>query len=171
LHEVRNSVPDLDGKLLELLAKIEEHLSGAPGHGVGGRPRSAVGHRWLRLPHGADGSVLLLRHPDSFRAAVEEVIALGGDADSTGAIVGGMPGPRVGAQAIPVEWLDGLLEWPRSVAWMRKLAERLANQFSAEGNPDSLGPLPSSWPGLIARNLLFLLISVLHGFRRLLRTY
>lgn len=33
------------------------------------------------------------------------------------------------------------------------------------------GPLPLFWPGLVARNLFFLLIVLLHAFRRLLPTY
>src|SRR5687768_15703274 len=67
-----------------------------------------------------------LRHADSFRDAVEATIALGGDSDTTGAIVGGLMGATLGASAIPPEWLAGLAEWPRSVHWMRSLAERLA---------------------------------------------
>ena len=90
-----------------------------------------------------------LRQPGSFRQAVEEVVTLGGDADSTGAVVGGIAGATVGAGGIPAEWVNGLLEWPRSVSWMRMLAERLAGQFPAGGAPARQGPLPVFWPGLI----------------------
>jgi hypothetical protein len=51
---------------------------------------------------------------------------------------------------------------------MKRLAERLARQFPSEGEPERSGPLPLLWPGLIARNLAFLLIVLGHGFRRLL---
>jgi hypothetical protein len=103
--------------------------------------------------------------------AVEEVILLGGDADSTGAVVGGIAGATVGVGGIPAERLDGLLEWPRPVAWMRALAERLARQSLVEGRPARSGPLPLFWPGVVPRNLLFLAVVLAHGFRRLLPPY
>ena len=112
-----------------------------------------------------------LRHPGNFRLAVEEVIHLSGDTDSTAAIVGGISGATTGVSGIPQEWIDGILEWPRSVAWMRALASRLATQFPAHGGPEFRGPQPLFWPGLIPRNLLFLVIVLLHGFRRLLPPY
>jgi ADP-ribosyl-[dinitrogen reductase] hydrolase len=112
-----------------------------------------------------------LRHPGCFREAVEEVIDLGGDTDSTAAIVGGLSGATIGVNGIPPEWIHGLREWPRSALWMRKLALRLANQFGGNESADSPGPLPLIWPGLIPRNLMFLLIVLLHGFRRLLPPY
>lgn len=45
---------------------------------------------------------------DSFEDALIEVINLGGDADSTGAILGAIAGSYYGVQAIPDRWLDGL---------------------------------------------------------------
>ena len=65
----------------------------------------------------------------------------------------------------PVSIFRGELQ-PRSTRWMRALAGRLADRFPAEGQPDSPGPLPLLWPGLLPRNLLFLLVVLLHGFRR-----
>jgi ADP-ribosyl-[dinitrogen reductase] hydrolase len=112
-----------------------------------------------------------LRHPGNFRQAVEEVIALGGDTDSPGAVVGGIAGATLGAGVIPVDWLQGLVEWPRSVTWMRRLAERLARQFPVGMNPVKQKPLPFFWPGLIPRNLFLLFVALTHAFRRLLPPY
>jgi hypothetical protein len=112
-----------------------------------------------------------LRRPGDFRGAVEEVIALGGDADSTGAVAGGIAGATVGAAGIPPDWLAGLFEWPRSAAWLRELAGRLADQFPSSGEPVGRGPLRLFWPGLVPRNLLFLAVVLAHGFRRLLPPY
>ncbi len=67
--------------------------------------------------------------------------------------------------------VDRLWEWPRSAAWMRRLAERLARQFPAGGSPVRQKPLPPFRPGLIPRNLLFLAVVMVHGFRRLLPPY
>ncbi len=50
----------------------------------------------------------LLLTTDSFEEALTEVINLGGDADSTGAILGALAGAHFGAEAIPARWLDGL---------------------------------------------------------------
>jgi ADP-ribosylglycohydrolase len=127
--------------------------------------------------HGVSGFVLhtvpaalyvWLRHPGDYRRAVEEIIRLGGDTDTAAAIVGALVGATVGVKGIPPEWLAGIVEWPRTVSWMERLAERLARQFPAEGEPQRTGPLPLFWPGLVPRNLAFLLIVLGHGFRRLL---
>jgi len=36
---------------------------------------------------------------------------------------------------------------------------------------DPLGPVRYFWPGLIPRNILFLVVVLLHGFRRLAPPY
>lgn len=107
-----------------------------------------------------------LRHPGDFRAALEGVILLGGDTDSTGSIVGALAGAQVGPRGIPGEWLAGLVEWPRTPAWLERLAGRLAEQFPSSGEPRRSGPQPLFWPGLLPRNLAFLLVVLVHGFRR-----
>ena len=108
-----------------------------------------------------------LRWPGDFRRAVEEVIALGGDTDTTGAIVGALVGATAGAAAIPREWLDGLIEWPRNKTWMRELATRLAT--TAGGG--RAAPVRLFWPAVLLRNVLFAVIVLAHGFRRLLPPY
>ncbi len=50
----------------------------------------------------------LLLATDSFEEALTEVVNLGGDADSTGAILGALAGAHYGVDAIPARWLDGL---------------------------------------------------------------
>ncbi len=109
-----------------------------------------------------------LRYRADFREGVEAVVRLGGDADTIGAITGGLLGATLGAAAIPPEWLDRLIEWPRSVEWMRCLAERLANSVG-KGMPEQ--PKALFWPGLLPRNVLFLAVVLAHGFRRLLPPY
>ncbi|WP_395839271.1 ADP-ribosylglycohydrolase family protein [Archangium violaceum] len=134
----------------------------------------------LGLEHGVSGYVLhtvpvvlyaWLRHPSDFRRAVEEVILLGGDTDTTGAIVGALVGATVGASGIPTEWVQGIAEWPRTTGWLLQLADRLASRFAEAGTLAAPGPLPLFWPGLIPRNLAVLGIVLWHGFRRLLPPY
>jgi ADP-ribosylglycohydrolase len=167
--EVRQALPDLDDELLGLLSKVEEYLKrDAPAADLAdalGLRRGVSGYVYHTVPLAL---YCWLRHPEDFRQALEEGIALGGDADSTGAVIGGIGGATVGARGIPVEWLDRLWEWPRSAGWMRALGQRLAGPFAQQGPPVSPGPLPLFWPGLIPRNLLFLAVVLAHGFRRLL---
>ena len=73
-----------------------------------------------------------LRSPADFRAAVEEAILLGGDADTTAAITGAVAGATLGVQGIPRERRNGMLDWPRTSAWMSVLAERLAGAFATD---------------------------------------
>ncbi|MBK9266986.1 MAG: ADP-ribosylglycohydrolase family protein [Polyangiaceae bacterium] len=115
-----------------------------------------------------------LSNPFDIERCVEDVILLGGDADSTGAIVGALAGATAGASAIPAVWLDGITDWPRSIAWMRKLGARLAARFG--GNPhgdahEGEGPLPLFWPAIPVRNMVFLAVALAHGFRRMLPPY
>jgi len=50
----------------------------------------------------------LLMTADSFEEAAIEIINLGGDADTTGAILGALAGAHYGIGAIPGRWLEGL---------------------------------------------------------------
>jgi len=105
-----------------------------------------------------------LRHPANFSAALESALNCGGDTDTVGAIVGALAGANCGDHGIPAEWLAGMSEWPRSIALLRRVAGQLAGQKTAS---QPLGPAGYFWPGLVPRNLLFLAVALVHGFRRL----
>jgi ADP-ribosylglycohydrolase len=107
-----------------------------------------------------------LRHPGDFRNALISALNCGGDTDTVGAIAGAMIGAGVGERGIPTEWRDGICEWPRSIAVMERIADRLANQQVSRA---VIGPATYFWPGLIARNALFLIVVLAHGFGRLFR--
>lgn len=100
-----------------------------------------------------------LRHRGDFRQILTAAISCGGDTDTVAAIAGGIAGAEVGEQGIPVEWVDGLRDWPISITYIRGVAAALTN---------SRAPLPPrrNW-AIPVRNLLFLLIVLTHGFRRL----
>lgn len=131
----------------------------------------------MGLTYGASGFIchtipavihVWLRHQGDFREGIREIVRLGGDTDTTAAILGAIVGARVGRAGIPDEWLDGLFEWPRSVAWMERLGHRLAAVMeSGKTQP----PLRLFVPALVARNLLFFLVVLIHGFRRMLPPY
>lgn len=109
-----------------------------------------------------------LRHPDDYRAAVVGAIRCGGDTDTVAAIVGALVGLRVGKAGIPPQWIAGLAEWPRDVAWMERLAAALAMSVAT-----GVGAAPPriGLAGLLLRNLCFVPVVLAHGFRRLLPPY
>jgi ADP-ribosylglycohydrolase len=108
------------------------------------------------------------RHPLDYREAIAEVIRCGGDTDTTAAILGAIVGATVGKSGIPSQWLNHLWEWPRSILWIEQLGQRLA-EVTDDGRARSR--LKLSIYGLVLRNLLFTLVVLAHGFRRLLPPY
>ena len=108
-----------------------------------------------------------LTHQGDYRAAVTAMIRLGGDADTTAAIVGAIVGARVGRAGIPAAWLRDLCEWPRTASWMEQLGARLA----ARADGQSARPLWINPLGLMLRNVFFMIVVLVHGFRRLLPPY
>jgi ADP-ribosyl-[dinitrogen reductase] hydrolase len=105
------------------------------------------------------------RHPGDYEAALTEIVAAGGDTDTAGAIAGGIIGARVGKEGIPGAWLAGIVEWPRSVAWIERLAGALAQSPGPAASPAYFVP------GIPVRNLAFMCIVLAHGFRRLAPPY
>ena len=92
-----------------------------------------------------------LAHQHDYRAAVTAMIRLGGDADTTAAIVGAIAGARVGRAGIPAQWLNNLVEWPRTVAWMEQLGARLAASGAGHTQRKSLWVNPCK---LLFRNII-----------------
>jgi len=109
-----------------------------------------------------------LRNPNDYKTALLDVIRCGGDADTTGAILGSIVGAGVGKDGIPKEWLDGLIEWPQSVEWMERLGGQLATVLNSGGKA---APLSTAFVLQFCRNLLFTAVVLIHGFRRMLPPY
>ncbi len=105
-----------------------------------------------------------LRHPGDFRQATEAAIRCGGDTDTVAAITGSLAGCATGKAGIPEAWLAGLHDWPRSTALIETIGARLAGDRAR-------GPVGYCWPGVLPRNVFFLLVVLTHGFRRLLPPY
>lgn len=169
----------------EFLAHVEKYLKDAPLMHLLTRANDYLQHGddaaeyavTLGLRSGVSGYInhtvpvalyCWLRWPGDFRSAVEVAVLLGGDTDTTGAIVGALMGATLGVEAIPTEWLDGLAEWPRTTWWMRTLGERLAE---AKIHAGTKGQLPLFWPGVLLRNVFFLGVVLVHVLRRCLPPY
>ncbi|MCK6472931.1 MAG: ADP-ribosylglycohydrolase family protein [Planctomycetes bacterium] len=169
LRDLREALRGEEDELLELAARAvasaragEETSAFADSiglaHGVTGYAYHTVPvvlHAWFRFPR-------------DFPQAVEAVVRCGGDTDTTAAIAGGIVGAGVGQEGLPAAWLAGLREWPRTVAWMEGLSECL-ERAARSGAPERPPRLPAG--GVLARNLFFLAVVLLHGFRRLLPPY
>lgn len=108
------------------------------------------------------------RHPDDFAGGIREIISAGGDTDTTAAILGGILGARVGKAGIPEPWLNNLIEWPRSASWIERLGGSVADVCEGEVEVTVPGYFV---PAIPIRNLVFLLVVLFHGFRRLFPPY
>lgn len=168
LAELREQIHDAEFIALiegvsDSVARGETPDAFADGIGCG---RGVSGYMYHSVPCALH---VWLTHQNDFRAAVLAIVRLGGDSDTTAAMVGGIVGARVGRDGIPREWLDKLREWPRTVDWMDRLgrvaAARHANSISADFVQ------PAGALKLLARNVFFLGVVLAHGFRRLLPPY
>jgi ADP-ribosylglycohydrolase len=160
---------DPSGEFPSLLAKVAESVTAgdsteAFAEQLGCRQRVS-GYAYRTVPVALHA---WLSHPRDYRRAVMSVIACGGDTDTTAAIVGAIVGSGVGPAGIPIEWLERLWEWPRSAAWMGRLAEAAA-RATTTGVPT---PPPRSRPIIgLARNAVFLTVVLGHLVRRMLPPY
>lgn len=109
-----------------------------------------------------------LRHFGDFETGLSNVLNCGGDTDTVGAIAGALLGTALGKSGIPTRWVAGICDYPRTPALLQQVAIRLATQKHENARQGRVAYL---WPLLIPRNLLFLSIVLLHGFRRLLPPY
>ncbi|MFC1828629.1 ADP-ribosylglycohydrolase family protein [Thermodesulfobacteriota bacterium] len=109
-----------------------------------------------------------LKHADDFAAGLQEIISAGGDTDTTGAILGAILGARSGKEGIPAAWLDGIIEWPRSIQWIERLGVTLAKTLDGDQELSCPGYFA---PGIIPRNVFFLIVVLFHGLRRLAPPY
>jgi len=158
-----------DAEFIELMRKVVESL--ARGESAEtfaasiGCANGISGYMYHTLPCALH---VWLAHQNDFRTAVTTMVRLGGDSDTTAAIVGAIAGAHAGKTGIPPEWINNLVEWPRSVAWMEQLGARLASKRSSHGSCVSLWINPIK---LLFRNIIFMVIVLLHGFRRILPPY
>jgi ADP-ribosylglycohydrolase len=167
LHRLTALSPDQEWqttcrKLAEALAAQKSVMEFADSLGL---QRGVTGYAYHSVPVAL---YAWLRHQNDFRAALEAALNCGGDTDTVGACVGALVGAGVGRQGLPVDWIKGITDWPRSPSLLEKIAAQLAHQ---KGSAVALGPVRNFWPGVLLRNLLFLVVVLVHGFRRLAPPY
>ena len=169
LTDVADAVGNEGAELIELLRRVlisieskETTIAFASSLGLA---KGVTGYTYHTVPVAIHA---WLSFPREFEQAVMTIIQCGGDADTTAAIVGGIVGAGVGREGIPSEWLDGICEWPGSVSWMHVLGETLSDSIAnaAPVHAPAINPL-----AVLFRNLFFLAIVLVHGFRRLAPPY
>jgi ADP-ribosyl-[dinitrogen reductase] hydrolase len=128
-----------------------------------GLPERVTGYAYHTVPVAL---YAWLRSPDNFQEAIEAALNCGGDTDTVGAIVGALAGVKGSADNVPSDW-KCIWEWPWSVQVFEEVARRLEEQ---KVSGVRRGPVRYFWPGLIPRNLIFLAVVLIHGFRRLIPT-
>lgn len=101
-----------------------------------------------------------LKHRHDPPACLEAVLRCGGDTDTIGAIAGALLGADGGVAVFPSAWRAGLVDWPLSRGRLAAAGRALAD---ANGRPVSWW-----WPLQPVRNVLFLVVILLHVVRRLL---
>ena len=169
LSELRATLPREADELLDLLLEATE--SAAAGASTAafaeriGQAKGVSGYTYHCVPVAIHA---WLSNPRDFRTAIIETVACGGDTDTTAAIVGGIVGSGVGKAGIPPQWISGIREWPRTVAWMERLAECLYRTM-VTGDAMRAPRLPLV--PVVLRNALFLVVVLIHGLRRLLPPY
>lgn len=114
--------------------------------------------------------VVWYRHFGDYRATIESVVRAGGDVDTVAAIAGALAGITVGTSGIPADWVNGLVDYPHSVTYMRGLAAAFENPASPAA-PASSRVSTGFSPWLFPRGLVFTMLVLAHGFRRLLPPY
>lgn len=109
------------------------------------------------------------QHFDNFQDALESVFNCGGDTDTTGAITGALCGATLGKSAIPQPWQEKIFEFPRNIQLLEKIGDKLTENIN--NNYQKSIVVNYHWWWILPRNLLFLIIVLIHGFRRLLPPY
>ncbi len=108
------------------------------------------------------------RHFGDFESTLQEVLDLGGDTDTAGAIAGALAGVVSGESGIPDDWLAGLVDWPRSKPILRQIADRVSVASGPGAQP---GPVRYFWPAMLARNAVCTVMTFAHLLRRLAPPY
>ncbi|MFN4152824.1 MAG: ADP-ribosylglycohydrolase family protein, partial [Candidatus Sericytochromatia bacterium] len=104
-----------------------------------------------------------LKYHNNIKEALKEIIYLGGDTDTTASILGGIIGAKVGVSNIPENYLSNLIEYPRSVNWIKELSIKLSKALHSQQNE-----LEISIFSIFIRNFFFTIIVLCHGFLRIL---
>ncbi len=125
---VREAIGNIPEVYLQALEEMEILLSSDP-EPEPAQVASALGHE-VTAPRSVPAALYaFLRSNFSFREAVIGAVALGGDADTIGAMAGAIAGAYRGVSAIPEQWMEGLENDERGRDFAIDLATSLFEQW------------------------------------------
>lgn len=104
---------------------------------------------------------LWLSYAGRVHQGIDAAVRLGGDTDSVAAIVGGLIAAADGGASLPKDLIARIKDFPCSINALERCAASMATG-------DSRSPWRSRQVWALPRNLLFLIVVLAHGLRRLL---
>ena len=110
----------------------------------------------------------VMTHAPDFKAAILAAVECGGDTDTIAAIVGAVMGSGIGHANLPRDWIEKLWLWPLDEAWMKRVCASMLSR-KVEGSNFHQTRFPF-WKACL-RNMFFLVIVLIHAFKRLLPPY
>ena len=103
--EIENRCCDSSADFSAKWRKVPALLTLPPEHVL---TKNVLGEGWIGEEAVANAMYCCWRSPDDYLAAVLTAINTDGDSDSIGAITGSVMGARLGINAIPLSWRDGV---------------------------------------------------------------
>jgi ADP-ribosyl-[dinitrogen reductase] hydrolase len=166
LDIVAANLPSDAAELLSLLTKAVESVEAGESTKAYtislGLKKGVTGYMYHTVPACIH---VWLSFTDDFDHAIHCIIECGGDADTTAAIVGGIIGASVGAEAIPTSWKEKLSE-PAFIFDMIGTVFNLPQPLAVRSLAHDFSCLR-----LLRNVFVFLPVVLFHGFRRLLPPY
>jgi len=137
-------------------------------------PRKVARHfNWQRgisghmLPTTVMAVYCFLRYPTNYKHAVKSALLLGGETDAVAALVGGLVGAHIGAQALPRDLVERLSDWPHDRGWIERLAIRLSDWPHGVDDLLLAPALPAHPVGQLMRNAFRWPLVISHALMRL----
>jgi ADP-ribosyl-[dinitrogen reductase] hydrolase len=109
-----------------------------------------------------------MKHFGNFEQTLIAVLNCGGDTDTVASIAGALAGIHSGDKAICKDWVDRIRDYPYNIRSLKNLAACLAVRQQGIDSEPVKTPF---FPFVLARNILFLAVVLLHGLRRLAPPY
>ncbi len=103
-----------------------------------------------------------LSYFNRYQEAVTQAVYLGGDTDTTAAVVGALAGATTRKEKIPEDWLSGIKDYPITI----NRIESVARQLSADSSPERVSGYP--YFRALIRNLFFFCLIIIHAMVRLI---
>ena len=166
LQSVDNIEFEWNQRIEQIIESLKQNFSVSEFARIIGQQKGISGYIYNTVPIAI---YAWYQHLDNFRDGLEAVYNCGGDTDTMGAITGALLGATLGSESIPRSWQTRMIDYPRDLDLLILIAEKLEHNILH--NYARNKPVKYNWWWIIPRNILFLLVVLIHGFRRLFPPY